>query len=269
MIGVPTRIERDLRALLTGSAFIFFWSGGAALSWIVLPLVHRRALSDEEKRRRSQDWVQWGFRVFWGYLRGLGLSDFDPGKVELDHPEEPFVMIANHPTLVDVTAVMSVAGRLSCVVGRAYYKLPMVRRLMDYAGHIDGGDGGSMASALVVVKALEHIAEGRSVLIFPEGTRSPELGLHPFQRGAFELARRAGVPIVPVFITSDPPTLMKHQRWYEVPPRPLSLRVRRLDDREPEVPSGSSERVAETYHRRFVERLEAWLARGRTGEGGS
>jgi 1-acyl-sn-glycerol-3-phosphate acyltransferase len=65
----------------------------------------------------------------------------------------------------------------------------------------------------------------RSLIVFPEGTRSPAHGLRTFKRGAAQIALRTGVPIVLVVITSDPPTLLKGQPWYKVPERPLCFKL--------------------------------------------
>jgi 1-acyl-sn-glycerol-3-phosphate acyltransferase len=257
----PADLGRSFRIVLTGSAFVFFWSGGALLSWVVLPIESRRRLPEEEKRRRYRAWVQWGFNVFHGYMRVLGLTDYDPRKVELELPDGPYVMIANHPTLVDVTAILSVVGDLAVVVKGDYWRSE-VSRLLTLCGHIDGGTEESpLAAASVVVQALERLEAGRPVLIFPEGTRSPRYGLHPFQRGAFEIARRAGVPLVPVFVTADPAWLMSHQRWYEVPSRTNRMRVTLLDEADFEIPRAheSSKALAARYEDRYRNRVEAWL----------
>ena len=256
-------LGRGVRVLLTGSSFVFFWSGGALLSWIVLPLESRRRLPAAEKKRRYQSWVKWGFGVFHGYMRMWGLTDYDPKKVRLELPEGPFVMIANHPTLVDVTAVMSVVGELAVVVKGDFWRSG-VRRLLDLCGHINGGSEESpLSAASVAVQALERLEAGQPVLIFPEGTRSPEDGLHPFQRGAFEIARRAEVPLVPVFITADPPWLMKHQRWYQVPGRMNSMRIVSLDESDLEVDGEGSRSVAAAYEALYKRRLESWLHKRR------
>jgi 1-acyl-sn-glycerol-3-phosphate acyltransferase len=61
-----------------------------------------------------------------------------------------------------------------------------------------------------VVAALEaRLAEGFPVLVFPEGTRSPYEGLRRFRRGAFEVARKSSVPLVPLFLRCAPPALGK------------------------------------------------------------
>jgi 1-acyl-sn-glycerol-3-phosphate acyltransferase len=257
----PADIGKPARVLLTGSSFAFFWSGGAVLSNIVLPLVGRGAPA-AERRRRCREWVSWGFGVFHGYMRLMGLTDYDPRLVEIDLPVGPCVVIANHPTLIDVTAIVSALGDLAVVVKGEFWRSG-VSRLLELCGHIRGGAGdergGALEAASVAVQALERLRDGQAVLIFPEGTRSPREGLHPFQRGAFEIASRAGVPIVALFVTADPPWLMKHQRWYEVPDRMDSMRVRRLEAAPPATEGRSSRELAAAYEALYKERLDAWL----------
>lgn len=256
-------IGKNIRVLVTGSAFIFFWSGGAVLSWVVLPLVSSKSLPEPEKRRRYQSWVRWGFRVFHGYMRVFGLTDYDPKKVDLELPEGPFVMVSNHPTLVDVTAIMSVVEQLAVVVKSAHWRKE-VSRLLTLCNHINGGDDeGPLTAASVAVQALERLEAGQPVLIFPEGTRSPKHGIHPFQRGAFEIARRAKVPLVPIFITAEPSWLMKHQRWFHVPQRMNRMRLELLDNTPFETPDGSSRELAAVFEKRYSDRLDDWLQKRR------
>ena len=94
-------------------------------------------------------------------------------------------------------------------------------------GQIPGG--GTLADNVGSLnEALERLRRGHSVLLFPEGTRSPAGGLHAFRRGAFELARRAGVPVIPIVIRAEPPGLYRGLAWYEIPSRPIVLDVQLL-----------------------------------------
>src|SRR5205085_6640129 len=106
-----------------------------------------------------------------------------------------FVIVANHPTLIDVLALSAVFGRLTCVAKGGLFRAPLLGRVVRDCAHIDGGDGDPLSGAMVVQQALERLAQRMPVLVFPEGTRSPPGGLHPFKRGAFEIACRAGVPV--------------------------------------------------------------------------
>jgi 1-acyl-sn-glycerol-3-phosphate acyltransferase len=79
---------------------------------------------------------------------------------------------------------------------------------------------------LLVESAVSRLRDNRSLLLFPEGTRSPQGGLGPFQRGAAHIALKSRRELLPVVITCDPPTLLKGQKWYEVPDRPAHLTLR-------------------------------------------
>ncbi len=249
-------LRQSLRALLKGSAFAFFWGGGALTSSALLPVVALVPGSPAERRARVQRLVRGGFVAFHDYMRVLGLIDYDPRRTRIDLPAGPCVVIANHPTLIDVTAIMSACGELSCVVKEEHFDGPFIGRLLRLAGHIDGGDGTPLASGAVVHQALDRIAEGQSVLIFPEGTRSPARGLGPFQRGAFEIARRAGVPVLPLLVVAEPPTLMKGERWHELPAETVRLDVLAFDGLEEDDLEGPSKAVAARVEARYRAALE-------------
>jgi 1-acyl-sn-glycerol-3-phosphate acyltransferase len=61
--------------------------------------------------------------------------------------------------------------------------------------------------------AIERIAQGNSVVIFPEGTRSPDGHLKEFKAGSFTLAIQAQVPIIPIAVTGSRDVMPKHSRW--------------------------------------------------------
>ena len=72
----------------------------------------------------------------------------------------------------------------------------------------------------LIERCLASPATGSSLIIFPEGTRSPPGQLHPFHRGASNIALMSGKNIAPIVISCQPQTLLKHQRWYEIAPSP-------------------------------------------------
>jgi 1-acyl-sn-glycerol-3-phosphate acyltransferase len=69
----------------------------------------------------------------------------------------------------------------------------------------------------VVRQAVERLRAGHSVVVYPEGSRTPVEGLRRFQRGAAHIALRAGCDIVPVCITVTPRALMQGQGWTDYP----------------------------------------------------
>lgn len=87
---------------------------------------------------------------------------------------------------------------------------------------------------------MERLRAGRTVVLFPEGTRSPRRALHPFHRGAAHVALRAGVPLEPVAISCIPGMLGKGQPWWDVPERPGQFTIRVLDPIDPRA-TGAAE----------------------------
>ena len=124
--------------------------------------------------------------------------------------------MANHTTLVNVTAILTRFPHVCAFAKTRYAESAFVGRLLRLAGFISAGsdlDGRSRALAL----AERRLAQGFDVLVFPEGTRSPPGGLLPFHRGAFEVACRADIPVVPLVSRCVPSALTRDRRFWDHP----------------------------------------------------
>jgi 1-acyl-sn-glycerol-3-phosphate acyltransferase len=205
-------IKRVWRIVATGSAFALFGIGGLAFAVIAAPILRRLSGTPLERERRAQRLIQRCFRAFMAYMWFVGLSDIRVrGEERLSGG--PHLLVANHPTLLDVVVLGSLMPQLDCVVKREAWSNPFMRGVVEAAGYIPNDAGEQL-----VDRCVERIGRGGSLLIFPEGTRSPEGGLGPFQRGAAHTALSSGRPLLPVSIRCEPPTLMRGQKWYDVPP---------------------------------------------------
>ncbi len=253
------RIKATALAVATGICFLCFWLGSFILSWAILPAVgfalrHRPPL---DRLRRCQDLVGHAFRLFIGGMRVTRMLVFRPRTVELDLPEPPFVMIANHPTLIDVTAIMAIYPQICCVAKTELFESALAGPLLRRCGHIEGGSGSLIDGMIVIERAKERLRQGQPVLIFPEGTRSPPGGLGGFKPGAFEIAQRAGVPIVPLLLNSEPPTLSKGLAWYALPKKTAMYSLRQLPTVPPESLHGDARAAAADFHREYRSMIDA------------
>jgi 1-acyl-sn-glycerol-3-phosphate acyltransferase len=230
---IRTAADRIWRVVFTGSSFLFFFLGGVILSYLLVPAVAAATRDPERRARRCRRAVARMWVLFHDYMRWTRLLRYDPRRIRLALPAGPFVLIANHPTLVDVTALLAAMPDAVVVVKGSMIRSPLVGPLLRTCRHIDAGDGGSFAGVAVFEEAVSHLRAGTPVLLFPEGTRSPERGLGEFRTGAFQIACRAGVPLVPVLLRCEPPTLMRGQAWYEIPERTAVLTVSQLSVIEP------------------------------------
>ena len=242
---------------LAGLAFLSFWVGGLLIGSLILPLTrwrHRRG-SVMERAVACQRWVQRSFVLLHAYMRVCGLLHFQPKMVDASVPGTRFVMVANHPTLVDVAALAAVFGRITCIAKRPLFRTPILGAILRSCAYIDGGNGDALSGALVVSRALELLALEMPVLVFPEGTRSPAGDLGRLKRGAFEIACRANVPLLPVVIRCEPAALSKSHAWYQIPPRTAFFTVTRLPPMLPDHFQRDAARMAASCEATFRKHL--------------
>ena len=122
----------------------------------------------------------------------------------------PAVVVANHLSLLDILVLYGLFRPYKWVSKASIFRIPFIgwnMRLNGYVG-LKRGDRESIKRMMAQCRA--HLAAGSPVLIFPEGTRSPDGRLQPFKDGAFKLACEAGCPVIPVAITGTERGLPKH-----------------------------------------------------------
>ncbi len=128
----------------------------------------------------------------------------------------PCIFIANHQSIVDIWALLPVLPPgTRFVAKKSLFRIPVLGWAIAAAGFVPIDRSNLNKAMRSLDKAGAKIREGNPVILFPEGTRSKDGRLRPFKKGAFHLALKAGVPIVPVTIQGSFDKL-----------RPNSLRIR-------------------------------------------
>jgi 1-acyl-sn-glycerol-3-phosphate acyltransferase len=117
------------------------------------------------------------------------------GRERID-PRATYVFMLNHVSNVDVAA-MAFLPRVVVLTKQEVFRIPVLGRAMRMVGLIPVPRGTHQAAATVEA-GVTALRGGRSMMVFPEGTRSPTEEMLPFRRGVFVMAIRAGVPVVPV-----------------------------------------------------------------------
>jgi 1-acyl-sn-glycerol-3-phosphate acyltransferase len=112
----------------------------------------------------------------------------------------PHVFVANHLSWFDIPAIASILKRGKFVSKAEVFKLPLFGHAMAAVGMIALERQNRKAAFGAYAEATERIREGKSVVVFPEGTRGYEYPLRPFKKGPFVFAIDAAVPVIPVLL---------------------------------------------------------------------
>jgi len=136
-----------------------------------------------------------------------------------------YVVIANHESQADPFLLARVPWDMRWVSKESLFKPPLIGWLMRLGGDIPLRRGSRDSVEAMMRACRETLAAGVPVMLFPEGTRSPDGRLLPFKDGAFRLAIEAGVPVLPLAVAGTRECRPKHSAGF----RFARARVRILD----------------------------------------
>ncbi len=211
----------------TGLSFASFGLGGMAIGGVIAPMVKLSSQDPDVRKQRTQKVIKYSFKGFTEMMVKLGIMTYSVEGLEKLQQSQQELVIANHPTLIDVVVLIGLMEQANCVVKQALWSNPFTKGPVQNAGYIL--NAGSEQFIQDCVQKLQQ-DNAASLLIFPEGTRTAKgEQLNEFQRGAANIALRAGVPIRPVLITCTPSTLTKNEKWHHIPERPFHIHVKVLD----------------------------------------
>jgi len=148
-------------------------------------------------------WSKGLLRIFRVRLRVHGLETIDRSR--------NYIYVSNHASMFDIPIVAAgIPDDVRLVYKKELEKIPVFGWGLRWGSYI-GIDRGRGAEAMKSLDAaVERIRRGVSVLLFAEGTRTLDGRLQPFKRGAFNLAVRSGVPVIPMTINGSYSIVPKH-----------------------------------------------------------
>jgi 1-acyl-sn-glycerol-3-phosphate acyltransferase len=157
------------------------------------------ALVDLNWFRKSTSKAQQFPRAWGRFLcRIAGIRVRVEGRENID-PSQTYIFVGNHASQTDIWAFQGyIPHDFRWIAKKELFAIPIFGAAMQAVGFISIDRSRGRKAVTSLNDAAERIAEGTSVLIFPEGTRSPDGHLQPFKTGAIMLAIKAGVPVVPV-----------------------------------------------------------------------
>ncbi|WP_339486973.1 lysophospholipid acyltransferase family protein [Pseudomonas sp. EL_65y_Pfl2_R95] len=243
------------RLLATALCFGLFGVGGVLLRAVVFPLLSLVPGDTSARRTRARKTISISFHWFVQLMYRSGVLTYSiEGADRLGKPGQ--MIIANHPSLIDVVVLISLIRDANCVVKQNLWDNPCMRGPIRAAEYIS--NSGSME---MLDEAAEALHNGQCLIVFPEGTRTVPGQPPNFHRGAAAIAIRGAQLITPVTISVSPSTLTKAEPWYSIPARRFHFQLRVGPDINPEqfkasAPTPIASRKLNDYlHHYFIKEL--------------
>lgn len=115
-------------------------------------------------------------------------------------PRRPYVAVSNHESYADIFLISHLPWEMKWMSKETMFKIPCFGWMMRMAGDIEVVRGDRKSVVLAMKAARDRLSKRVSVMMFPEGTRSPNGELLPFKDGAFRLAIEMQAPILPMVV---------------------------------------------------------------------
>lgn len=201
--GFPYTLSGILNSLY---CFLLFLLGCIILNILIL-ILKIVPVGKAAKQRFLLYAIHYAVKVF---LKCVLTVRFKTLNREKETFQKPAIIIANHQSFIDLLMMLSLTPKMVIVTNSWVWNSPFFGWIVRYAGCLHTGVG----SELLQKKIAEKRDEGYSVLIFPEGTRSPDCRIHRFHKGAFSFASELKMDILPVLFYGNGLISSKNQPFY-------------------------------------------------------
>ena len=135
---------------------------------------------------------------------------FRTSGVRIEDPRRPYVVVSNHESYADIFLISHLPWEMKWLSKDAIFRLPFMGWMMRMAGDVEVVRDNPASRAKSLEGMRDRLRKRVSVMIFPEGTRSPTEQLLPFRDGAFRLAIEEGVPVLPLVVAGTRNAMAKH-----------------------------------------------------------
>lgn len=188
--------------------------------------------------------ISHGFRVYLAALRGVCQVRLDLRDLDLLDQQQPLIIVANHPSLLDAVILLSRLPNASCVLKASLLNHPLFGVGARMAGYVSNAEPRQM-----IAGSGQELRQGAQFILFPEGGRTREFPLSPLSGACILLSKQSRVPMQAVILEFSTPYLGKRWGLFTPPVLPLTIRARLGRRFEPPVASGPALAELEAYFR--------------------
>lgn len=174
--------------------YSLFWCGMAVITLMLFPKSSDFVLRQYAKRLWSKPMLRW--------IVGAKINvELSPFAQELFDTKKGAILMANHSSNLDITACFVSSPTPIVFLSKASIrKVPLLGSANARVGTVFVERGNKKSTLKAISTLVETVKNGRSVVVYPEGTRSKNGEIRQFKKGGFHLSVQANAPIVPVYI---------------------------------------------------------------------
>jgi 1-acyl-sn-glycerol-3-phosphate acyltransferase len=186
-----------LNPVLRAPYSLFIWMVDAFFILIWLPLMAVFWITERDPRRLRTA------RTF--RLLGPMFGKVNPWRVHVSGREHltaggVYVVVSNHQSFADIPVISHIGIDTKWLGKAELFRVPVIGWMMRMAGDVPVSRGDRRQSARALLQCARYLRQGCSVVFFPEGTRSRDGRVLPFNDGPFQLAIREQIPILPLVV---------------------------------------------------------------------
>jgi len=233
---------------------IWIWFATVSLIVLWLPLLALiRAFDRDPVHHRTGRWFR---RLGVAITRVNPLWRLHVSGERIADPRRPYIVVSNHQSHADIPLISHLPWEMKWLAKIELFRMPVVGWMLRLAGDIPVDRADRRQGVAVLATASSYLRRHCSVMFFPEGTRSPDGRVYRFNEGAFRLAIKLGLPILPLAVEGSYNCLPKHS-WKFGKPADIFLEVLPPVETSHLKPENAAT-LCETVRHMIIRRIAAW-----------
>lgn len=207
------RLDLIWRGFGTGLFLALIGIGGSFLALTVFPVITLVTRDRERRRSTIQFVLHHSLRLYCFGIHLFRVADVRLKDVERLRDLKGVLIIANHPSLLDVVMIMAATPNVQCVVKGGLWRNPFFRFTVEGAGYLRN----DLPPEQLMEACVATLKAGYNLILFPEGTRTVRGTPMRLHRGFANIALEAGADLQLITMTCEPPMLHKGNPWWRAP----------------------------------------------------
>jgi len=187
------------RVMMKNVCFGLFGIGSLVFSILVFPLMQVFIPNKQKRDEKMRKTIRFSFDSFVHLMQFLKLITVSwNNKVSILSEDSGYIIIANHPSLIDIIILISRIPRGDCIVKHSLFRIPFIGGIVNRLYISNNLDGETLLNT-----CSRRLEAGNTMIIFPEGTRNQGAGIGEVKRGAARIALHSNQRIIPIRIETS------------------------------------------------------------------